>query len=434
MKIRFLGATQEVGRSAFLIKEGNTTLLLDAGIMLGRPMGFPNITDKLFKEIDAVVISHAHLDHTGYLPFLINRGYKGKIYATKATKDFTHVLLSDLLKINPDIGFERKDITKTIQQITQVDYNEKIDVGDFEIEFYNAGHILGSASIYLTSKINNDTLLYTGDINTRTTYLLDGAETPEKPVNYLITESTYGGYEDKIPSRKQAIKMLCDIINHTYERGGYILIPSFAVGRSQEMLLILENNMRSGRIPKMPIYIDGMIKKANKIHRQNVISGKKEIQMRILMSDDDPFKFSEFINIDAKNRSTVYQKPGIILTTSGMLTGGPIFSYLKSLGKNKNNSLVLVGFQVEGTPGRRLIDGEKTIEIDGKDVKIDVEVHHILFSAHSDRADLLQYVSNLKSLKKIFIVHGEKQKQIEFAQGLQKYDVSIPILDEEIEI
>ena len=448
MKINFCGAINEVGRSCFIIQnnKGNEHLMLDCGIKLGNPIEYPIITDHWKEKLKHIVISHAHLDHAGYLPHLIKNINNINIYSTKPTRDLMHLLLSDYQRIhamnNPEkVMFNSNDVSKVIQHIKQIEYNTKHDYntkhnghGMIPFTLYDAGHILGSAMVKVHG--TDKSILYTGDVNLRESQLLSGCET-KLSAHTMIMESTYGAHEDVLPSLKTASKELYEKVNKVLGRGGKILIPTFAVGRGQNILMVLENYMRSGAIPNVPIYIDGMINKANRIYRQNIIYGKEEIKMRILMSDDDPFKSKHFQVPKHRDRSDVLDNgPCIIVSTSGMLSGGPVLTYLKNLINDPKNMLIMVGYQVEGTLGRQLLDNEKTVTIDDIEHEVKIEVTSVPFSAHSDHNDLIKLVGHVKGLKQVIMVHGEKSKQDALEDDLNKkgINVIIPNLKKTIEI
>lgn len=430
MNLEFLGACKEVGKSAVLVEAKGGNILLDCGIKLGAESDedrFPYIPKKMLDKIDSVVITHAHLDHSGYLPHLYSRGWRGDIYATKPTRDLMQLLLSDYLKIakiERDPEFTQKDINNIMRDVKYLDFREKEELkNDLGITLHNAGHILGSSTVRVED--GDKSILYTGDISYRDSNILDEADTDIKPFDALIMESTYGGENDQLPSLKTSSKKLAKEIKETVERGGKAIIPSFGVGRGQELMITIDNYMKSGFIPETPSYIDGMIKKANSIHRQNVIYAKDEIQKRILMAQEDPFDSDYFNPPTTKDRSDVVDsdKPGIILTTSGMVTGGPVIKYVKELAPNPDNKIILVGYQVEGTPGRDLQDGKKVITLpDGEDVRIRSKVKTLHFSAHADKKQLLDYVSDLPNPEKIFLMHGEEDKIRNLNRNLEEED------------
>ncbi len=425
MRLMFFGGAGEVGRNCIGVEEHGEHALLDCGIKLGEVEEYPLIDDADVKKVKHIFISHTHLDHMGYLPFMMRRGCHADIYATKPTRDMMQLLLSDYLRIKKGRAkFNSSDIAHALARCKIIEYHEPVG-GKMKFTFHNAGHILGSAMILVRG---SKKLLYSADTNFRESRVLDPAE-KDIGAEVLILESTYGAVSDTLPSLKSASKTLADSINETMKKGGKVLIPSFAVGRGQEILLVLESYMRSGGIKKVPIFVDGMIIKANRIYRQNVIYARDEIQKRILMSEEDPFKSPLFKTPRTKDKRDVLEAGGaIIVTTSGMLTGGPVLEYLKHLAGDARNKLMLVGYQAEGTLGRKLLDGARSITIDGESVDVRMQVEQTQFSAHSDHKGLIELARGVKGLQKIFIVHGEPQKSAELGGALQDlgYDVVIP--------
>lgn len=433
-RISFYGGVGEVGRSAALIESGEKNLLLDAGIKLGEQIEFPLIPEDKFGEIRNIFISHAHLDHSGFLPHIYAKEFAPpKVFLTKPTRDLMGVLLSDYLKIQKIkeqvLHFSENEINEVMQHSQMAEFGKPFNA-DFDITLHNAGHILGSAMALVENKEKK--ILYTGDISLRNTRIMEGAH-KGLHADTLIVESTYGGKEDVLPSAKDSMKKFVESINETLKEGGFVLVPSFAVGRAQEILLALEDYMRSGALTKAPIYIDGMISKAMRIYRQNVIYASESIKMRILTSDDDPFK-SKFFHIPkTRGREDVFSEPAIIITTSGMLLGGPALIYLEKMHSDPKNKLIIVGYQAEGTLGRKLLSGEKKIRIGEKEIEVEMKVENIRISGHADRNELLQFIKGTKRLKKIFLVHGEKSDELK--EDLENdYEVIAPKLSEEYTI
>lgn len=432
MKITFYGGAGEVGRSAALLESGEKNLLLDAGIKLGENVEFPLIPEEKLGEIENVFISHAHLDHSGFLPHIYARGLTPpKVFLTKPTRDLAGVLLADYLKIaklkkrNP--GFGEKDMNAIMQHANIQEFGKSFKIADFEIAFYNAGHILGSAMALIQNK--GKKVLYSGDICMRNTRIMEGAYR-ELHADTLIVESTYGGKDDVLPSTKDSMKKLVESINETIKKGGFVLIPCFAVGRAQEILLALEDHMRSGALITAPIYIDGMIGKAMRIYRQNVVYASEQIKMRILTSDDDPFK-SKFFHIPkSKGRNDVFLEPAIIVSTSGMMIGGPVILYLEKMHQDPKNKLIILGYQAEGTLGRKILSGERKIKLEENEYELQMKVENIRFSGHADRNELIQFIKSIRGLKKVFLVHGEKGNELKKSLE-KKYEVIVPkLLDE----
>ncbi|MGC8571728.1 MAG: MBL fold metallo-hydrolase [Candidatus Micrarchaeia archaeon] len=412
MKVTFFGAAQEVGRSCIMVSTDNTNIILDAGLkVLEENMDFPLISDDQIANLDGVFLTHAHVDHCSFVPHLFARGYKGKIYATKPTLELLNIQIADYIRLSEPKEITKEVLTKMQKSYQIVEYRKTLRFRDLNIQFFNAGHIVGSAAIRVDNK--QSSLLYTGDIHLTKTKLLDGADLQNIKADTLITESTYGDVNDVFPPEKELASKMIKSIKDTLLNGGKVIIPSFGVGRGQEVLLFLDDFMNSGVLPKVPIYVDGMISKVLRIHRHNVIYCRKEIQSKILMSDYDPFKSNNFIIVNKKStrkRIIEENQSSIIVTTSGMLTGGPVVGYLKGLAKDSINKLILVGYQPEGSAGRELQDGAKEIEFHGSRLQINlaVEVHHM--SAHADRKQLEEIPRKIQGLKTIFLVHGEPSK------------------------
>lgn len=436
MKIKFYGAAGEVGRSCIMIESAGTKVLLDCGIKLGKQEEYPLIGDSELKSVDAIVLSHAHLDHCGYLPHVFTAGYNGYVYTTKPTFELVNVLLSDYLKISEPKNVSKEGFNKVNKHYKIVEYLKEFKIKHLTFRMLPAGHVLGSSLVEI--KDGKHTLIYTGDMSLKKTRMLEPAYTENLKADSLIIESTYGGEKDEFPNEQDLINKMLGSIKETIDKGGKVVIPSFAVGRAQEVLFILDDYMRSGRIPKVPIYIDGMIGKAMRIYRHNVIYCRKELQQRILMSEDDPFKSANFHNVITKQmRGKIMHEHEacIIVTTSGMLSGGPILRYLESLAGNHNNKLMFVGYQAEGTLGRQILEGAKEVEINGHKVSIKMGVEMYRLSGHADRPQLLKFISKIHGLKNIFVVHGEGTKGKEMHDTLtDKYKIHVPMLKEEFEL
>ncbi|MFP3949819.1 MAG: MBL fold metallo-hydrolase RNA specificity domain-containing protein [Candidatus Micrarchaeia archaeon] len=429
MKFIAYGGAREVGRSAFLLSEKKKSILLDCGIKLGEKVEYPLFPEGFEKTVRDVAISHAHLDHSGHLGSLIANGAKPIIYGIKATKDLTGVLLADYQRIGKNIDFSDRDVSEVLRRFHTYGFKEEFRAGGYNARMYNAGHILGSAMIQVEGEKK---VLYSGDISARGTRLLDGCEKGLR-ADALVLEGTYGGEE--LPGTKESVNMLISEIKETIKEGGHVIIPSFAVGRGQEMLLLLESYMKSGVLPEVKIYMDGMIKKAMKIYRQNMIYAKDEVQKRVLLSSDDPFASKHFFVPRRRDRKDVFEEPCIIVSTSGMLSGGPVLTYLKELAGNPKNKLIFVGYQAEGTRGRKILDGAKSIEIDDEEVELRLKIAELRISGHAGKSELIQFAQGIKGLKKIILVHGDKESLEEMGEHLgRKYEVVIPKALEEIRI
>ncbi|MEM3372625.1 MAG: MBL fold metallo-hydrolase RNA specificity domain-containing protein [Candidatus Anstonellales archaeon] len=442
MKLIFYGGAKEVGRSCIYVEEKNSSILLDAGIKLGNQIELPLIPDEIVKKIDNIIITHTHLDHVGFLPIKFS-DKNVNIYSTKPTRDLLHVLLSDFYRLQSQEKklFSLKDIDSIMKKIKPIEYYKDINFDGLSFRLLEAGHILGSAMVllnperrvYVDDVYHRGKLLYTGDFNITLSRILNSCERNINVEN-LIIETTYGGKEDIFPSQKEIVNNFVKSLNETLTNNGVVIIPAFAVGRAQEILILLNDLIKAKKILECNIYLDGMLKKALKIYRQNVIYAKKEIQLRILLNDDDPFK-SKFFKVSKKKDKSDVKGPCIIVTTSGMVSGGPIINYLKKFGKDANNKIIFIGYQAEGTNGRKILNGERVIEFENEKIEINAKIEQHRFSGHSDRNGLLSFINSIKGLKRIFLVHSEKEKAEEFAKCLsKKFDVIIPDLCEEYSI
>lgn len=424
MRITFYGGAQEVGRACILLEENKRNLVFDCGIKLGEKTEYPLLHDDELRRVRNITISHAHLDHSGYLPHVYSKGAKPRIFLTKPTRDLMGVLLSDYYRIHRGEReqrklFSSKDVDDVMKDAKIMEYSEQF-TADFKITFHSAGHIMGSA---ITKIDEGRGLVFSGDICMRKTRILDPCERT-LTAETLIVESTYGGKDDIIPSYKDSYQKMISIINETLNKGGHVIIPSFAVGRAQEVLLALDDYMRSGALPQTKIYIEGMIGKAMKIYRHNAIYANDDIKRRILMSEDDPFNSPNFHHPRTKTREDVLSEPCIIVTTSGMLSGGPVLFYLDKLGSDPRNTMIFVGYQAEGTTGSKVLNGEKKINIKGKEIELNLKVERVRLSGHADFNELMQFIKSVKGLKKVFLMHGEKT---DLKDALDKdYEVVVP--------
>ncbi len=425
MRITFYGGAQEVGRAAILLEEKRKNLMLDCGIKLGEKTEYPLLDDDELRRIRNTTISHAHLDHSGYLPHLYSKRAKPRIFLTKPTRDLMGVLLSDYYRIHRgERGqrklFSSKDVDNVMKDSRIMEYREPF-TSDFRMTFYPAGHIMGSAMTLVEQ--GRHRILYTGDICMRKGRVLDPCER-NVAADTLIMENTYGGKDDIIPSYKESFQKMVGIINKTLDRGGHVIIPSFAVGRAQEVLLTLDDYMRSGALTPTKIFVEGMITKAMKIYRHNAIYANDDVKRRILMSEDDPFKSPNFHHSRSKTKEDVLKEPSIIVTTSGMLSGGPVMFYLQKLGANPKNAMIFVGYQAKGTLGSKIIGGKRKVRIRDREIELKLQVDYVRLSGHADFNELLQFVKSVKGLKKVFLMHGEKKDLKEQLES--KYDVTVP--------
>jgi KH/beta-lactamase-domain protein len=429
IRLTFLGGAREVGRSCLLVETPKSKVLVDAGVIAGNQNGFPilNIPEFNINEIDAIVLSHAHLDHVGFVPTLYEMGYDGPLYLTPPTLDLATLLWLDFIDVMQRSSlkplFTIKGVKEAVKRAITIDYNEVTDISpDIRLTFYNAGHILGSAIVHLHVGDGWHNIVYALDQKFGKTNLLDPAFTNFQRVETLIIESTYGAKTDVMPSRKEVEEQFMNIVNKTMERGGIVLIPSFSVERAQEIMAILVKNSFL-----YPIYLDGMIWDAN-----TVFTAYPEYYGRRMMkeaiSGKDPFLSPIFKRISSmsEREKAWNDRPCVIISTSGMLTGGPVLEHLKHLAEDEKNTLIFVGYQAEGTLGRKIQKGWREIPVEDNGrtttLKIAMEVYTAEgLSAHSDRKQLLAYIGNLTSKpKRVFVVHGEEEKAVSLSKSIER--------------
>ncbi|MFW5747079.1 MAG: MBL fold metallo-hydrolase [Nanoarchaeota archaeon] len=388
MKVHIHGAGQEVGRSCIEITWHDRRILLDCGIKINPEQNeYPTPVDNP-EEIDAVFLSHAHLDHTGALPLLFHEGLNCPIFCTQVTQELSNLMLKDSWKIDRIENRQKLYSKQCIRDVLKkMQFNQKGFYKGIEFKLIPSGHIPGSVSIFL--KYKNETLLYTGDINGTTTRLLQKNRIlPHADV--LITEATYGNRQH--PERRTVEKKFTGIIQDTLQRGGSPLIGVFAIARSQEIILLL-NEIR----PKCPIYLDGMSKATTKIFLRHLHDLKNEELRKAVRRID--------MVTNWERRKKITKQQGIFIATSGMLDGGPILGYLKDLGQQIENSLILTGYQADGTNGRMLLE-HGYIMMDNKPFDITCPVHHLDFSAHADEMSLHEYIKKVEPTV-VIAQHGE---------------------------
>ena len=445
IRISALGGAEEVGRSATLITTTESKILIDFGLKVNiesREAAFPrlDLIDFDLNEIDAVILTHAHLDHSGLLPFLYKHGYRGPLYMTEPTLPLSLLLQEDLLNISKKGGvpvpYNENDIQTMVRHTIALKYNQVTDISpDIKLTFFNAGHILGSAMVHLHITEGVYNILLTGDFKFGQTKLLDPAKSDFTRAETLIMESTYGGRYDILPPRKDVEALFSFILRKTLEKGGKALIPVPGVGRAQEILAVIYYLTRSNtkeelKIPIVPVYIDGMIDEANKIHGVYLEYLKSGIRNEFKESGENPFNTDYLVPVDKPSiREEIIRdpSPSIIVSTSGMMQGGPVIEYFKTLSSDEKNSLLFVTYQVPDTLGRKIVDGVKQVDLmeNGRltTININMEVHKIDgFTGHSDRRQLIGYVSKLqKILRNVYIVHGEPEKINSLADTIEKF-------------
>lgn len=435
MRISFLGGAREVGRSSILLQTPESKVMLDCGInVASEERAYPHLEapELRLAELDAVVISHAHLDHVGFLPYLYRYGYEGPVYCTPPTRDLAVLLLQDYLEVgereDKTAPFTQKEVKAFVQHCITLEWGEITDISpDIKIALYNAGHILGSSIVHIHFGEGLHNVVYTGDIKFDRTKLFLPAVCSFPRVETLIMESTYGGPDSLQLPRAEAEEKFLQLVKETLEGGGKVLVPVFAVGRSQEIMMLLEEAHRRGEF-EGEVYLDGMIWEATAIHALYPEYLSPSLR-KLIFQDENPFLSEIFIQVKKPEdrQAIVDGNPSVILATAGMMTGGPVLEYFKHLAPDPKNTLVFVGYQSEGSLGRRIQKGWREIPLRGKDgrmevVEVKMRVETIDgFSGHSDRNQLINYVKRLSPKpSRIVCCHGEESRCLNLASTLHK--------------
>jgi len=445
VRITFLGSAREVGRSCLLLQTPDSKILLDCGINVAGQGAdkFPvfDIPEFDISRLNAVIISHAHLDHVGLLPYLYKMGYQGPVYMTTPTRDIAALLALDFIGVAYKQAvtplFSSADIKEMVKRSICLNFNEVTDVTpDVRLTFYNSGHCLGSALVHLNVGNGAHNLLYTGDYKYGKSRLLDPAVTTFPRVESVITESTYGAKEDVLPPRAQSEEQLLEPIRKAIERGGKVLIPELGLGRAQETMLVLEDAIKTGKLPKIPIFIDGMIWDINTIHTAYPDFLSANVRSQVFQ-DNNPFLSDLFSRVGSpqERKQVVEGGPCVVLATSGMLVGGASVEYFRHFASNAKNALVFVCYQGAGSLGRQVQEGLKETKmiVDGAEerVEINFEVSTVEgFTAHPGRNEIMGFFNNMRPKpKRIIINHGEISKCLDLSSSLykmHKVETSVP--------
>lgn len=431
-----MGGFRQVGRSAALLTTRESKILIDCGLDPGSDstpyFAIPEVQP--LKDIDAVVITHAHLDHCGTLPALFKYGYDGPVYCTAPTRDLMALLQLDNIKLGFGEAkkqyYEAQHVRKEILHTITLKYNETTDIApDVRLTFHNAGHILGSAIAHFHIGDGLHNVAFTGDTKFEKTWLFNPATNKFPRLETLVIESTYGGHNDFQPSRADASKEMRDLLVQATENGGKVLIPVFAVGRSQEVMLVIEELIRTGRMPNVPVYLDGMIWEATAIHTAYPEYLNSQLRTQIFQQNENPFLSPCFRRVEtAAMREEICHSPDpcIVLATSGMMSGGPVLEYFKEWADDDRNWLLFVGYQSEGSIGRTIQRGrtEITLNQKGKPINLQIKINRETvdgFSGHSDRKQMMKFIGTMEPKPdKIIIGHGEDRKCTDLASSIYK--------------
>ena len=468
MILQFWGAAQTVTGSMHLVEADGQRLLLDCGMAQGRREEAKKLNSEFPfdpEKIDAVVLSHAHLDHSGKLPMLVKMGFSGSIFSTSATRDLCSAMLADSASLqemdaryvnrqNEKQGlpfikplYTLHDVARTMRLFQTVEFQRPLQIlPGIKMTFRNAGHILGSASVSLEIAEGRDkkkvtALAFTGDLGRKGAAVVQDPDIIDR-ADVLITESTYGG-RDHGPM-DEARKNLARVVRETASNRGLLIIPAFAVGRTQDVVYHLHELMQSGEIPQMPVYVDSpLATNITEIFRAHPECYDEETE-QLLMQDggDDPFGF----NMLRYTRSTEESKklnnirrPAIIISASGMCEGGRVLHHLRRNIGDPNTTVLFVGFQAENTLGRKLLRGDKTARIYGEEHEVRARMEKIDgYSAHADEGEMLDFINAIPNRpKRVFVVHGEPDATAAMAAGLARLgieDIAIPERGEKFEV
>ena len=422
MNVRVLGAAGEVGRSGFLVKCARTNILLDYGVMFAKRRNEPPLYPLHVKpkDVDAVIVTHAHLDHSGCVPSLF-KGGNTHVYATPPTHDLSILLIEDMLKIEKNKhSFDYRHVNSMIKNSKEIGFREPVKIGNATFQLRSSGHVIGGSTVLVESE--GKRLFYTGDVNLRGSRMLPEADLDIGDIDLLITESTYS--QTNQTPRQESEKGLIEFANEVMDRKGILFIPSFSVERSQEIACVLENAKF-----QYPVIMDGMALKVN------------DIMLRYPQYLKDINIFSDAVNHaflvrSHTDRKKALSQPCVVISPAGMLVGGNAVYYLQELALNEKNGIAMVSYQGEGTPGRKLLE-TGIVSARGKDTKVKASVKQFQFSGHADRDALFDMIKNINGNPKVLTVHGDDKSCVKFAEEIHEkfgLDASTPKLGDEISV
>ena len=422
MKIKVLGAASEVGRSGFAVNCDGTNLLLDYGVMFAKkrhdPPSYPlHIRPK---DVDATIITHAHLDHSGCIPSLFDGG-NTDVYCTPPTLDLSILLIEDMLKIEKNKhSFDHRHVNSMIKNSKEIGFREPVNIGNAKFELRSSGHVIGGSTVLVEAQ--GKRLFYTGDINLRGSRMLPKADLDIGDIDLLITESTYS--QTNQTPRKESEQGLIEFANEVMDNKGILFVPSFSVERSQEIACVLKNaNFQH------PVIMDGMALKVN-----DIMFRYPEYLKNINIFSDAVN--DAFLVRNHSDRKRAIEKPCVVISPAGMLVGGNAVFYMQKLAFNDKNGIAMVSYQGEGTPGKKLLETGKILA-DGKEMKVKATVKQFQFSGHADRDSLFDMIKNIKGSPKVLTVHGDNESCMKFAEEIQEkfgLNAYTPKLGEEISV
>lgn len=436
IRITALGGGRQVGRSCFLLQTPISKILIDCGVDVSAQgkdkYPYLEAPELDLSAIDAIVLSHAHLDHSGLIPYLYKMGYKGPVYMTAPTRDIAALMALDFIGVAYKQAaaplFKSTDIRNMVKHSVALNYQEVTDITpDIRITLYNAGHTLGSAMIHFNIGNGLHNYLYSGDIKFGKSRSLEAATSYFPRLETLQLEATYGGKDNNYPPRRESEEELITFVKDIISKGGKVLLPELGTGHAQEKMLLLEDAIKMGKLPKVPIYIDGMIWDINAVHTAYPDFLSNAIRSNIF-ADKNPFTSEIFSQVGSpqERKKVIEGGPCIVLATSGMLVGGASVEYLREFADNPNNGLCLSCYQPPGGLGRQLKEGLKEVKFNnnGKEEIVQIKLKFLSidgFSGHSSRNELMAFINNINPKpRKIIINHGEQSKCLDLASSIYK--------------
>lgn len=445
MKIKFLGASGSVTGSCYRLSDGKNSILIDFGMFQGRQEeeGWNMLEPQSdLGHLTGVIITHAHLDHCGRLPLLVKCGFRGSIFMTEATKALVELVLHDSAKIAKEdaksVIYTEEDVLQILKQIQLVDYNKEFVIGNFRVELLDAGHILGSSSVLIEETKSGKKVVFSGDLGNTPEPLIEPTEWVGQ-ADYAVMESTYG---DRIHEPRDEMEEIAKIVQTAEKEDGVVLIPTFSIERSQELLFIFDQLKKKGLVKETtPVFLDSpMAIKATAIFKDfpNLYNRK----LKNLVKSDDPFDFPNLVICDEAEKSRqIKNLPGVkvILAGSGMMSGGRIIHHAMNFLGDSKTQLVFVGFQAEGTLGRIIKDGTPKINIWGNEIIIKARIIEITsMSSHADQSQLINWLKKIGGLKKVLLTHGEELPRLtlmeKIRQEIDDVKVELPIMNQEIDL
>lgn len=446
MRLKFLGAARMVTGSSFFLTGKKTGLMVDYGMFQGKPeeMGLNSVKPEIdFGKLSAVILTHAHLDHCGRLPMLVGFGFTGPVFMTEATKALAELVLFDAAKISKEdnlkeILYTDEDVIEVMKQVVLVNYDKPFVVGDFSLTFLDAGHILGSASVVVEEVETGKKIVFSGDLGNTPEPLIAPTETVNE-ANIAVVESTYG---DEIHERRDETDELTAIVNQAEAKKSTVLIPSFSIERSQELLYIFDQLKKSGKIDKeLPVFLDSpMAIRATEVFRDFPELYSKALKLQA--KTDDPFDFPNLIVCDTIEKSKQiknHEGAKVIIAGSGMMSGGRVIHHAINFLGDPETQLVFVGYQAEGTLGREILEGKKEVNIWGNRVRVSAQIKEIkTMSSHADQEQVIFWLKKIKGLSKVALIHGEELPRLVLAEKIRQelpgVEVVLPVLDQEISL